>query len=189
MAAILALAACGAEPISAPTEDIQSARYAHPGPNTLTLLTVISNRSGAGGHSGLLINGSERVVWDPAGTWWSPNAPERNDLHFGMTPYMFDVYVDYHTRETYHTVTQTIEVSPEVAEQAFQLAANYGAVSKAACALSTSDILSQLPGFESISRSYFPTRIRDAFAELPGVTTEVFYDDDSDDNSALLPQS
>ena len=187
LALVAALSACGAEAIYAPEEDVRARAYSHPGPKTLTLFTVINNRSGAGGHTGLLINGSQRVVWDPAGTWWSPNAPERNDLHYGMTDRMVDVYVDYHTRETYHTVIQEIEVSPEVAELALQEAATYGAVPKASCSLSTSTILSRLPGFESIRTSYFPVKTMEAFAKLPGVTTRKVYDDDPDDNSAKLP--
>ncbi len=181
------LAACGAEPIWSEQHEIDRVAYRAPGPSTLTLITVINNRSGSGGHTGLLINGSQRVVWDPAGTWWSPNAPERNDLHYGMTDRMVDVYVDYHTRETYHSVIQEIQVSPEVAQQALQLAANYGAVPKAQCSLSTSKILSQLPGFESIPVGYFPTKTMDAFAKLPGVKTRKVYDDDPDDNSSKLP--
>lgn len=186
--ACVVLAACTAEPIWAPDEEVAARRYVHGGQPSLTLITVINNRSGAGGHTGLLINADERVIWDPAGTWWSPNAPERNDLHVGMTDRMVNVYVDYHTRETYHTVTQKIPVSREVALKAKQLAASYGAVSKASCSQSTSAILRQLPGFESIPQTFFPTKIMDAFAKLPGVTTSKFYDDDPDDNSALLPQ-
>lgn len=184
--ALVALAACGAESIVAPEVDVQRAAYTHPGPKTLTLITVINNRSGQGGHTGLLINGSQRVVWDPAGTWWSPNAPEQNDLHYGMTPRMVDVYVDYHTRVTYRTVLQTIEVSPEVAEMAIREAAAYGAVPKAACSLSTSQILGRLPGFSSIRTSYFPVKTMEAFAKLPGVTTRTVYDEDADDNSDKL---
>lgn len=186
VAACLALAGCTAEPIWAPDEEVAAQRYVHNGPASLTLITVISNRSGAGGHTGLLINADERVVWDPAGTWWNPNAPERNDLHYGMTPRMVDVYVDYHTRETFHTVLQEIPVSREVALMAKQLAANYGAAPKTACSLSTTRILGQLPGFESIATSYYPVKTMQAFAELPGVRTRKVYDDDPDDNSAKL---
>jgi hypothetical protein len=100
---------------------------------------------------------------------------------------MVDIYVDYHTRETYHTVLQEIEVSPEVAQKALSLAANYGAVPKAYCGLSTSQILQQLPGFESIPTGYLPTKLMDAFAKLPGVVTRKDYDDDPDDNSDKLP--
>ena len=188
MALCLSLAACGAEPVWAPDEDIADKRVVHTGPSSLTLITVINNRSGAGGHTGLLIHADERVIWDPAGTWWNPSAPERNDLHYGMSPRMVDVYIDYHTRETYHTVTQKIPVSREVALKAKQLAANYGAVPKASCSQSTSAILRQLPGFETVPSTLFPTKIQDAFAKLPGVETATFYDDDPDDNSRLLPQ-
>ncbi|SFR37598.1 hypothetical protein [Litoreibacter janthinus] len=181
------LAACGAESVWAPDEEIRAKAYRHAGPATLTLITVINNRSGAGGHTGLLINGSQRVVWDPAGTWWSPNAPERNDLHYGMTDRMVDVYVDYHTRETYHTVLQEVQVSPEVAELAIKEAASYGAVPKASCSQSTSAILGRLPGFESIKSTFFPVKTMEAFAKFPGVKTRKVYDDDPDDNSAKLP--
>ncbi|MEP5761932.1 MAG: hypothetical protein ABJ327_21990 [Litoreibacter sp.] len=179
------LVGCGAESIVASDEDVRRAIYLHPGPKSLSLITVINNRSGSGGHTGLLINASQRVIWDPAGTWWSPNAPERNDLHYGMNERLVDVYIDYHTRETYHTVMQTKEVSPAVAEQAFREAAANGAASKATCSLSTSRILNSLPGFESIRPSYYPVKTMNAFAEL-GVVTQKFYDDDADDNSQKL---
>jgi hypothetical protein len=181
------LAACGAESVWAPEEEIRAKAYSENGPATLTLITVINNRSGAGGHTGLLINGSQRVVWDPAGTWWNPNAPERNDLHYGMTDRMVDVYIDYHTRETYRTVLQEIQVSPEVAELAIKEAAAYGAVPKAYCSLSTTTILSRLPGFESMKTTFFPVKVMEAFAKLPGVKTRTVYDDDPDDNTAKLP--
>jgi len=188
LTACLALAACGAEPIWAPDEDVAARRYVHGGPASLTLITVINNRSGSGAHSGLLINADERVVWDPAGTWWNPRAPERNDLHYGMTDRMVNVYVDYHTRETFHTILQEIQVSPQVAALAKKLTSEYGAVPKAACSLSTTQILGQLPGFESIGVSYFPNQTMEAFAKLPGVKTRKVFDDDPDDNSGKLPQ-
>jgi len=181
------LAACGAEPVWAPEEEIRAKAYSDNGPATLTLITVINNRSGAGGHTGLLINGSQRVIWDPAGTWWSPNAPERNDLHYGMTDRMVDVYIDYHTRETYRTVLQEIQVSPEVAELAIKEAAAYGAAPKAYCSLSTTTILNRLPGFENMKTTFFPVKVMEAFAKLPGVKTRTVYDDDPDDNTAKLP--
>lgn len=180
------LTGCGAESIVASEEDVTRAIYRHPGPKSLTLITVINNRSGAGGHTGLLINGSQRVVWDPAGTWWSPNSPERNDLHYGMTPRLVDVYIDYHTRETYHTITHEKIVSAEVAEEAIRLCATNGPVPKAACSLSTSKILGQLPGFESIKTSYYPVRTMQAFLALGGTIERKYFDDDADDNSAKL---
>lgn len=189
LAALLFVAGCAAEPIWAPDEEVAAKRYVDNGPASLTLITVINNRSGAGAHTALLINADERVIWDPAGTWWSPNAPERNDLHVGMTDRMVDVYIDYHTRETFHTVTQEIEVPLEVALAAKRLAANNGAAPKATCSLTTTGILKQLPGFGEIPRTYFPKKLMGAFAELPGVKTQKYFDDDPDDNSNKLPES
>jgi len=182
----LALAGCGAEPVWAPDEAVEAAVYRNDEPASITLYTMVSNRSNEGAHSGLLINGSQRLMFDPAGSWYHRTVPERNDVHFGMTDRMLDFYIDYHARETFRVVEQTIEVSPEVAEQAIAAVQGYGAVPKAMCGVSTSRILSSLPGFESIGRRAYPGRIMARFAELPGVQTDVIYQDDADNNSATL---
>lgn len=184
--ALLTLAACGAEPVWAPEERVQAARYVHDGPPSITLFTVINNRSGAGAHSGLMINGSERIMFDPAGTWQHPRIPERNDVHYGITPRIVDFYIDYHARETFRVVEQTIIVSPGVAELVAQRAKAYGAVPKAQCAKSVSYILSAVPGFESIPSSWYPNVIMEAFGALPGVTTRVIRDEDADKNHGVL---
>lgn len=182
----LFLAACTAEPIWAPDEAVSRAVYRHDGPPSITLVTMINNRSKEGAHSALLINASQRVIFDPAGSWWHRNAPERNDLHYGMRPILLDFYIDYHARETYHVVMQRKVVSPEVAERALQLAQGYGAVPKARCGSATSAILGQLPGFEGVRQSWYPGRIMKSFEKLPGVETTRYFDDDSDDNGGVL---
>ncbi len=175
-----------AEPKWASDAEVARAAWVDDGPPALTLITVISNRTGAGAHTGLLINASQRVLFDPAGTWYHPQLPERNDVHFGISPEIFDFYIDYHTRITYRTVTQTIEVSPQVAELAMQRVLAHGAVPKAQCAISTSTILRGLPGFESIPRTWFPKRLMRAFGTLPGVKEKLYRDDDPDDNSGII---
>ena len=64
----LFLAACAGEAVWAPEEEVQQSIYRHDGPPSITVFTVISNQNGSGGHSALLINGSQRVIFDPAGT-------------------------------------------------------------------------------------------------------------------------
>ncbi|MBN2630188.1 MAG: hypothetical protein JXR75_06595 [Rhodobacteraceae bacterium] len=184
--AILSLAACGAEPKWASDEAVSRARYVHDGPPSITLFTVLSTKSGSGAHSGLLINGSERIMFDPAGTWHHPALPERNDVHFGITPKMVSFYIDYHARETYDVVEQTILVSPGVAELAMQRAKAYGAVPKAQCTASVSSILRGVPGFENLPSTWYPRKFMDAFAKLPGVTSRKITDDDADDNHGVL---
>ncbi|MCV2883034.1 hypothetical protein [Actibacterium sp. XHP0104] len=182
----LFLAACTAEKTWAPEEQVQAARYRHPGPAKLTLYTMLNNRTNAGGHSGLMISGSQRVMFDPAGTWWHRAAPERNDVHFGFTPVMEHFYVDYHARETYRVVVQELEVSPEVAEAALRLVQENGAVSKAMCSNATSGVLSRVPGLGPMRQTFAPRKLMDQFGALPGVKTHVIYDDDDDENGDLL---
>lgn len=181
------LAACGAEPVWAPDEAVKRAAYQDvEDPPSITLLTVVNNRSKEGAHSALMINASQRVIFDPAGTWWHRAAPERNDLHYGITPTMLKFYIDYHARETFHVDIQTVEVTPEVAETALKLAEGYGAVPKAFCGRSTSHILRELPGFEAVPRTVFPRSIMRGFAELDGVERYQVYDHDSDSNGSVL---
>lgn len=182
----LALAACGAEPVWAPDEAVARARFVSDEPASITLYTVVRKRGGEGAHSGLLINGSQRVMFDPAGTWHHPWAPERNDLHYGMTEKMRKFYIDYHARETYDVIEQKIFVSPDVAEMAIRRAERYGAVNKAFCGSSVSDIVQGLPGFESVPRTFFPNRIRTAFSKIPGVVEKLHEDGDPDNNSGVL---
>ena len=77
----VALAGCGTalrEDVFAPQSELDRVRYTHPGPSSLTLFTMKNTGSNNGAHSGLMINASERVLWDPAGTFGHPLIPERN---------------------------------------------------------------------------------------------------------------
>lgn len=182
-----ALSACGgAEPRWSPDAAVSKARYVDDGPKALTLYTVVNKKNGSGAHSGLMINGSQRVIFDPAGTWYLPRLAERNDVHFGMDDRMVNFYIDYHARETYDVIEQTVEVSPQVAETALQLALANGAVPKAQCTNSISNLLRQVPGFENVQKTWFPNKLAESFAQLPGVTRRTITDDDADNNHGVL---
>jgi hypothetical protein len=186
LAAALSLAGCAAQSEYAPDDAVAAAAFVYDGPPSITLYTVTATRDGSGAHSGLLINASQRIMFDPAGTWQHPRLPERNDVHFGMTPKMVNFYIDYHARETYDVVEQTIVVTPEVAAIAMQRALAYGPVPKSQCAAAVSSILRGVPGFESIPSTWFPKKLMQAFGELPGVTTRKITDDDADQNHGVL---
>jgi len=179
----LLLAACGAEPVWAPDAEVQRAAFHFDGPPSITLVTVINTRSNGGAHSGLIIQGSQRVVFDPAGTFKSPNIPERNDVLFGMNPVALDVYLDYHARTNFRVILQEKIVSPAVAEMALRLVSAHGAVPKAFCAQSISGILEQLPGFEGFKVSFYPKKIMAEFARYPGVTRQEINDSNDEDDS------
>jgi hypothetical protein len=186
LVALFGLAACGAEPKWAPEEQVQAARFVAGPPTYVTLYTVVNKSSGSGAHSAILVNASERVIFDPAGTWTHPRLPERNDVHFGMTDKAIAFYVDYHARETYDVIEQQIPVSPEIAELVLRRVKEYGAVPKAMCTSATSSILRGVPGFESLPSTWYPKKLSTAFGALPGVTTRVITDDDDDSNHGVL---
>lgn len=186
LGAPLALGACAAEPVWAPDDLVQRNIYRHPSPTMLTLFTVKNVGSDNGAHSGLMVSGSQRVIFDPAGTFKHRTIPERNDVIFGATPGLVSLYIDYHTRETYYTIEQRKQVSPEVAQMALSAVQNYGPVQKAHCTRSISSILQRLPGFESVGNTWFPNNLSEDFAALPGVQTLEHRDSDSNNNADVL---
>jgi hypothetical protein len=189
LAAVATLAGCAAEAPYASDAEVAAAAFVADAPPSVTLFTVINNRSGGGAHSGLMINGDQRVMFDPAGSWYHPNMPERNDVHFGMTDRMIAYYIDYHARETFRVVQQTVPVPPQVAQQVMANAMAYGAVPPAQCTRSISNVLADVPGFEALGGgSLFPKRLMEDFALLPGVTELVTTDADADDNHGVLLQ-
>ena len=176
------LAACaGQKGTESSPEEVAAAAYVAPGPKTLTLLTVVNNRSGSGGHTALIVNGSQQVIFDPAGSFRDPRVVERGDVLYGMTPAWVQTYKSSHARSTYHVVSQEIEVTPAQAERALQLVRASGPVPSAYCANSTSAILAQMPGFGGISSTFYPVKLMKQFGQLPGVETTKYYEDDDGD--------
>lgn len=184
--AAIGLSGCAGQKVWAPDEAVSKATYRHDGPTRLTLFTMINNRTGAGAHTSLMINGSQRVIFDPAGSFKHETLPERNDVVFGITPPVADVYTRYHARKTYHVKVQELDVSPAVAEAAMRAVMSYGAVPSAMCARSTSTVLAGLPGFGHIQTTWYPVKLADQFGKIPGVREQELYEYDSDDNSKVL---
>lgn len=174
---LFGLSAC-AESVWAPDEAITKSSYVHEGPPTITLVTIINNNTGEGGHSAIVINAHERVVFDPAGNFKSTLAPERNDLVYGMNPPVLRAYYGFHARTEWHVVTQEKEVTPEIAALAFKLSQEHGAVANAMCANSVTTILNKIPGFESIPVRYSPKKTMKTFAQLADVKTEKIFEYD-----------
>lgn len=175
------------EPLATP-EAVARAAYTAPGPKYLTLVTMKNTSSGNGAHSGLIINASQRVLWDPAGTFGHELIPERNDVHFGVTPQIEQYYISYHSRITYYTLLQKLIVPADVAELALERAIANGPTPKSMCTIHTSRLLKSLPGFESIRQTMFPNNLADRFGLLPGVEEWEYRENDDDDKSIAAAQ-
>lgn len=171
--AVLALAACGAEHTWSTDEEVARAAYVAPGPSTVTLITSVNTRNNSGAHTALLIDGAQRLMFDPAGNWYAPGVPERNDVFYGMSPVYMDSYLAFQSAGVYEVTWQEVEVSPEVAQQLSQVVQAAGPVNPAFCSQTISGILSDTPGFEQVNQTFFPLNVMEQFATIPGVRTEV----------------
>jgi hypothetical protein len=189
LALCAALAGCAApQRPDADPETIASVAYRDAGQPSMTLITVVNNRTGEGGHTALMVNASERVIFDPAGSFYADIVPERQDVLFGISPRIFQAYRSAHARSTFHVVTQEVPLTPEQAQIAYQLVTTNGRVAGAFCANATSSILQQIPGFESIDVTFYPVKLQEQMAQFPGVVTDKYYEDDSEDLKAGLAQ-
>ncbi|MBB3993206.1 hypothetical protein GGR95_000834 [Sulfitobacter undariae] len=172
------LAGCSDKGKESPTQAIEDAIYVNRGQTKLTLMTMINNRTGAGAHTALLVESTQTVLFDPAGSFNHDKIPERGDVLYGMSPDWVEWYKSAHARSTFHVVSQEFVVTPAQAARALQLVQANGAVTSAFCANATSGILRQIEGFESIKQVFKPEKLMAQVEQLPGVSTTRHYEDD-----------
>jgi len=179
-ALIVLVGACAQAPEIpyASDERVAVSTYRAPGANTFTVFTMVSNRSGKGAHSALMINGNRRIIFDPAGSFVNDRVPEQDDVLYGVTPAVLAGYKSAHARSTFHVVSQTFEVTAEQAAIAMQLAESNGPVARAFCADATTGLLRRVPGFEDVEQTMFPTKLMEQLATRPRVAEEKYFEDD-----------
>ena len=185
MLSLVALMACEGSELNAPVAssmEIQAAAYVSQLPPSITLMTMVNESGDFGEHSGLLINASQSVLYDPAGTFRHSTSPNARDVNYGMHPAMVEYYKSYHARRGYYVVAQEIIVSPEIAELIFQRAIAQGETAKLRCGISVSSVLNGLPMFANIPTTYYPGKIMNRFGEVPSVTTTYVYEGDEGQN-------
>ena len=160
LACVGLLAACANDTgIDNTPAEVAAAAYVAPGPKSITLMTMINNRTGIGGHTALVVNGSQQVIFDPAGSFRDPRVIERGDVLYGMTPKWIQGYKSSHARSTYHVVSQELQVSNAQAEQILQLVMSNG----------------------QVAGTFYPAKLSEQFASLPGVKTTKYYENDEGD--------
>ncbi|MEM7240684.1 MAG: hypothetical protein AAF429_00730 [Pseudomonadota bacterium] len=181
--ALLAVTACTTqEVVYAPDIEVQSKAYVHGGQPSVTLLTMVNNATGSGGHSAVMINGSQRVMYDPAGRFKDSRVAERYDVLYGVTPEVLQRYNSFHSRKTHHVLIQELPVSLATANAVIQSALQQGNSPDALCANNTAHLLSRVPQFSNIRRTFFPKALAANFGNYPGVETSRYYEDDEGQN-------
>lgn len=168
LAACLALSGCEIYRAAEPTE-IRAAQYVSDEPPSVTLLSMVNSETNRAAHSALLINGSQQVIYDPAGTFQHPDLPRADDIHYGITPRFLDYYERYHARFDYYVHAQKVEVSRATADRVLANAQARGKTPKMFCADSVTSALRPVPPFQNVGITLFPESIRRDFAQIPGV--------------------
>lgn len=182
------LAGCAEKGKESPAQEIEAGIYVYSGQPKITLITMVNNRTGAGGHSAVLVQGTQSVIFDPAGSFKHEKVPESGDVLYGMSPKWVQIYKSAHARSNFHVVSQEFAVTPAQAARAMQLIQSSGTVSSAFCANATSGVLRQVPGFQSIRQGFYPLKLMEQAEQLPGVKTTRYYEDDEGNVRNGIPE-
>lgn len=177
LSASLFLVACVNNTIAPPAE-VAAARFVNEEPPFVSLITMINTKTNSGEHSALLINGSQQVLYDPAGTFRHSRALRSDDIMYGITPGLADYYNSYHARFGYYVKIQKLSISLEQADAMIRRTQAEGAVPKLTCGRATSDILNDFPQFAHIGTTYFPGSVMTQFGKVAGVETTIVREDD-----------
>lgn len=161
---------------------MRAAFYRSDEPPSISLMSMIAEKTDLSEHTGILINGSQRVLYDPAGSYWVKGRPRKDDIHYGMTDAWVKSYESFHARWGYYVTRMTKLVPLEVADQAIRLSQEKGETYETQCASSASWVLKQLPGFGEIRQTMWPNQIRLDFEKIPGITIATIREDDKGQN-------
>jgi len=179
----LVLSAC-ANPNAgtAPAEEIAASRFSNPEPAYISLLTMVNTNTGFGEHAALLINGSQQIIYDPAGSFRHSELPRRDDVVYGITPRYAEYYNSYHARFGYYVKVQRLEISRAQADAMIAASIARGSVPKLFCATAISDVLKEFPQFSDIRSTFFPGAIMNRVARIEAVDTTIIREDDIGQN-------
>jgi len=175
-------AGCASNSGTALPEEISAAEASVPAPASVSLITMVNAKSGGGEHSALLINGSQQIIYDPAGTFRHSQLPRRDDVVYGITPRFASYYNSYHARFGYYVKVQTLEISRAQADAMIAAAQARGHVPKLFCATAISDVLNDFPQFADIPVTFFPGAIMKRVALIEAVDTTIIREDDIGQN-------
>jgi hypothetical protein len=181
LAAILALSGCEMYRAAEPAQ-IDAARFVSDEAPSITLMSMVNSGNDRAAHSALLINGSEQVIYDPAGTFQHPDLPRAGDVHYGVTPRFLDYYERYHARFDYYVHAQKVMVSRATADQILANVKARGRTPKMFCADSVAAAIKPVPPFQNVRITIFPERVRRDFAQIPGVQNHYVRETDEGKN-------
>lgn len=184
LALLAALTACTTNKTTATPAEVMAARHVEATPPFVALLTMVNSKSGAGEHSALVINGSQMVIYDPAGSFREDRVGlvRAEDVLYGVRPELVSYYNSYHARNGYFVRMQQLDISAAEAEQLIAGAQARGAVPQLTCGIAVSDILNDLPRFSNIRTTIAPGGVMRRFGQIDGVIASDIIEDDIGQN-------
>ncbi|MEX0970096.1 MAG: hypothetical protein WD046_06595 [Paracoccaceae bacterium] len=178
------LSACATNRTTATQAEITAVRHVETAPPFVALLTMVNSKSDFGEHSALVINGSQMVIYDPAGSFEEGRVGlvRAEDVLYGVTPDLVGYYNSYHARHGYYVRMQQVNISPEEADALIAGVQARGAVSQLQCGTAVSDVLNDLPRFSTIRTTILPGGIMRRMAQIEGVESTDIVESDSGQN-------
>jgi len=171
------LSACTGSTDLPPADQIARKAYVSGSPASVTLVTMKS------------VKGSERVLYDPAGSFSLPKyAHENRDVHYGITDEIMEIYNFYHARKSHFVEMLELPVSRAMADQLIARAVEVGPQPKMFCARAVGQVLKPVGPFGDVPITFYPEPVHAAFAEIPGVKRTEVREGDVGQNINFIPK-
>ncbi len=174
---LIGLTGCARE-VASSSEEISRVAHRSEEPPYIAIVNMVDRSDQRAAHTAMIINASQRVIYDPAGTFQHRDLVERGDIHYGATDRMVDYYERYHARFSHFVHTQKIYLTAEQAERILRRTEAQGPSPKMFCTIHTGQILKDIPEFSYISVGFFPENLRRQIAKYPGVVDSYVYEND-----------
>jgi hypothetical protein len=180
----LLLAGCGGLDPSADADLLQELRaetsyFPDNAPPSATLL-LSEHKGGSGAvHAALVITGSERVIYDPSGSFTHPDTRRLGDVVYGASDPVVEMFALHNADKDHDAMMRRIPLSAEEAEQMLARARSRGGAMPGYCAKSVADVMRAAPRFAAMRDTFWPSNVLEDFVQFGPVETRVVSDTDS----------
>ncbi len=145
-----------------------------------TTLVLAEHKGGSGAvHAALIVTGSERLIYDPSGSFTHPDTRRYGDVVYGASDDIVELFALHNADKNHDAVMRTIALQPEEAETMLDAARTHGGAMPGFCAKSVASVLRSVPRFASMRDTFWPSNVQQDFESIAPVAIRSVTDTDS----------
>ncbi len=145
-----------------------------------TTLVLAEHKGGSGAvHAALIVTGSERLIYDPSGSFTHPDTRRYGDVVYGASDEIVELFALHNADRNHDAVMRTIALESDEAEILLNSARTHGGAMPGFCAKSVASVLRSVPRFASMRDTFWPSNVQQDFENVSPVEIRSVSDTDS----------